>query len=181
MVGVLGAGQQEVRCVRNHFANIAEGRDLPPHHALDRRRVCQVEAQSVEECLLWPLETSWWGELDRRVDRAKEVVETGGCSNEAPRLLGGPAADLDAASRRVLRGLNFAFAYLDDILVASSSPEEHLDRLRLLFLRLHEYGVVINAAKCEFGVQSLTFIGHTITPYGIRPFHTKVEALMDCP
>lgn len=36
MDGVLGAGQEEVRRVRDHFADVAAGRDLPPHHALDR-------------------------------------------------------------------------------------------------------------------------------------------------
>lgn len=40
----------------------------------------------------------------------------------------------------VLRGLSFVFVYLDDILIASSSREEHLSHLRLLFGRLREHG-----------------------------------------
>ena len=43
----------------------------------------------------------------------------------------------------VLRGLHFCYAYLDDLLVASSSPQEHLKHLRLVFQRLHDCGVVI--------------------------------------
>ena len=51
----------------------------------------------------------------------------------------------------VLHGLNFCFAYIDDILVASSSPEEHREHLQVLFERLRTYSVVINPAKCVFG------------------------------
>ena len=36
----------------------------------------------------------------------------------------------------VLRGLDFCYAYIDDILIASSSQEEHLNHLRTLFQRL---------------------------------------------
>ena len=51
----------------------------------------------------------------------------------------------------ICRGLDFVFVYLDDILVASRSYEEHLQHLRALFRRLADQGLVINPAKCEFG------------------------------
>lgn len=35
----------------------------------------------------------------------------------------------------VVRGLNFCYAYLDDIIVASKTPEEHYEYLKLLFQR----------------------------------------------
>ncbi|CAI9720541.1 Hypothetical predicted protein [Octopus vulgaris] len=44
----------------------------------------------------------------------------------------------------VTRGLPFVYAYIDDILVASNSDEEHNQHLHLLFERLRKYGVVIN-------------------------------------
>jgi len=50
----------------------------------------------------------------------------------------------------VLEGLEFCYAYIDNILVASSSPEEHYKHLKILLRRLEEYGVVINSAKCVF-------------------------------
>ncbi|XP_064462471.1 uncharacterized protein LOC135373142 [Ornithodoros turicata] len=82
---------------------------------------------------------------------------------------------------QVLRGLDFAFAYLDDILVASNTEAEHHEHLRQLFARLQEYGVVINPNKCEFGVSSITFVGHTITPDDIHPLPGKVQAISDRP
>ncbi|GFX16685.1 retrovirus-related Pol polyprotein from transposon 297 [Trichonephila clavipes] len=41
----------------------------------------------------------------------------------------------------VLRGLNFVYAFIDEILVASSSEAEHIKHLRLLFQRLDQYGL----------------------------------------
>jgi cytoskeleton-associated protein 5 len=44
----------------------------------------------------------------------------------------------------VLRGLNFCCSYIDDILVASVSGEEHITYLQIIFERLREYSLVIN-------------------------------------
>ena len=56
----------------------------------------------------------------------------------------------------VTRGLEFAFVYIDDILVSSTDETEHLTHLRTLFQRLRENGLVVNLAKCEFGVNEGT-------------------------
>ncbi|KAJ8364454.1 hypothetical protein SKAU_G00132850 [Synaphobranchus kaupii] len=52
----------------------------------------------------------------------------------------------------VLRDMSFVFVYLDDILVASSSEGDHLTHLRDLFTRLSQHGLILNLAKCLFGV-----------------------------
>ena len=75
----------------------------------------------------------------------------------------------------VLRGLTFAYAYIDDFLIASASEEEHL---QLIFDRFKEYGVLLHPSKCELGVQ---FLGHTISSEGIRPSDTKVSAIREFP
>ncbi|BHF69275.1 hypothetical protein SprV_0301231800 [Sparganum proliferum] len=46
------------------------------------------------------------------------------------------------------RHLPFIFVYVDDVLVASSSEQEHLQHLRLIFERLSQFGVFINVSKC---------------------------------
>ena len=76
-----------------------------------------------------------------------------------------------------LRDMPFVFAYLDDILVASSSEEEHLTHLRDLFTRLSQHGLIINPAKCLFGVTSINFLGHLISKDGATPLPSKVEAI----
>ena len=62
----------------------------------------------------------------------------------------------------VLRGLHFTYAYIDDVLIASGSPEEHED---------HLYIKCINPAKCKFGASELEFLGHKVDKlkHGIRP------------
>ena len=81
----------------------------------------------------------------------------------------------------VLRGLPFAYAYVDDVLVASRTPDEHDHHLRTLFARFAEYGIVINPAKCQFGVSSLTFLGHVVDDHGISPLPDKVQAIHALP
>ena len=71
--------------------------------------------------------------------------------------------------------LNFTFVYLDDILVASSSPQEHVKHLNQLFEQLNQHGLIVNAAKCEFGKESIDFLGHHITNQGAIPLPSKVD------
>ena len=77
----------------------------------------------------------------------------------------------------VLHGLHFCYAYIDDLLIASSSAEEHKLHLRLV-LHLNEHGIVINPLKCEFGVTTLQFLGHQVDGVSINE---KVKAIQDFP
>ena len=79
----------------------------------------------------------------------------------------------------VVHDLDFVYSYLDDILIASASSEEHVTHLRLLLERFQKYQVRINPGKCVFGASSLTFLGHIISPEGISPLPEKVKALQD--
>ena len=81
----------------------------------------------------------------------------------------------------VLRGLHFAYNYVDDVLIASDPPETHLHHLHLVFSRLEERRIVINLHKCLFGVKELDFLGHHIDCNGITPLADKVKAIRDFP
>ena len=80
-----------------------------------------------------------------------------------------------------LRDMPFLFVYLDDVLVASSSEVEHLEHLRYLFTRLDQHGLIINPAKCLFGLPSIHFLGHLINKDGAAPLPSKVEAVSAFP
>ena len=82
---------------------------------------------------------------------------------------------------QVLRDLPFAYAYIDDVLIASTTREEHLEHLRAVFERLTAHGIIINPNKCVFGVSELDFLGHHIHRNGITPLQSKVQAVMDFP
>ena len=81
----------------------------------------------------------------------------------------------------VLQGLTCTFVYLDDILVASSSEQEHLQDIRSVCNRLQDPGLVIKLEKCLFGLKSLAFLGHQISHFGSTPLPSKVKAIEDFP
>jgi cleavage and polyadenylation specificity factor subunit 1 len=81
----------------------------------------------------------------------------------------------------VLQGLPFIFVYLDDILIASRSEAEHLTHLRMVLQRLQENGLVINPAKCIFGVPEIDFVGYRVNQNGTFPLPDKVNAIRNFP
>ncbi|CAH8466367.1 unnamed protein product [Schistosoma rodhaini] len=82
---------------------------------------------------------------------------------------------------QVVRGLPFVYVYIDDLLIASKDENEHLTHLKLLFEKLNEYGLTINLDKCEFGKQSLTFLGHLLDNQGIRPVPEETQIIKNYP
>ncbi|GBO27474.1 Transposon Ty3-I Gag-Pol polyprotein [Araneus ventricosus] len=79
----------------------------------------------------------------------------------------------------VFFGLDFVFAYLDDILVASSTEDEHSEHLKVVFSRLEQYGLRINLGKSVTGVNQLEFLGYMITPEGSKPLPEKVNVILN--
>ena len=82
---------------------------------------------------------------------------------------------------QALRGLSFVYTYIDDVLIASATPEEHLEHLHTVFERLTANGIVVNPNKCVFGVEELDFLGHHIDRKGITPLQGKVQTVLNFP
>lgn len=81
----------------------------------------------------------------------------------------------------VLFGLDFCFAYLDDVLIASKNEQDHLQHLKLVFERLSKFGLTINVSKCTFGVTEVSFLGHLVDASGCKPLPEKVEVIVNYP
>ena len=79
----------------------------------------------------------------------------------------------------VLRDVPATFAYIDDILVASKTADEHQQHLRLVFQRLQDHGLIVNRQKSVLGVPQLTFLGHDVSAAGISPPAARVAAIRD--
>jgi hypothetical protein len=78
-----------------------------------------------------------------------------------------------------LRGLDFCFGHLDDILVFSRSFEEHEQHLRALFDQLQRYVILINPAKCVFRAPEVTFLGYKVSAEGSQPLEERMTHLKD--
>jgi len=75
-------------------------------------------------------------------------------------------------------GLEFARAYIDDLLVISTSTlADHLDKLDQVLKRLQDAGLKVNASKSFFAREELEYLGYWITQEGIKPLSKKVEAI----
>ena len=77
----------------------------------------------------------------------------------------------------VLHGLHLVCANVDDVLIDSSSKEEHIKLVHNVFERFEKFGVVINTVKCEFGKSEINFLGHYINSVEISPSPSKVEVI----
>ena len=73
--------------------------------------------------------------------------------------------------------LSGVFVYLDDVLVASPTEEQHERDLRQLFGALLRFGLVLNVNKCTFGGRELELLSHSVSEQGIKPLPGKVEAV----
>ena len=64
---------------------------------------------------------------------------------------------------KVLVGLDFAFGYLDNILIHSPDVPTHLIHMRQLFQRLREAYLKLNREKCNFFKSHIQYLGHLIS------------------
>ncbi|CAN2390090.1 Retroviral aspartyl protease, partial [Pristimantis euphronides] len=69
--------------------------------------------------------------------------------------------------------------YLDDILVFSPDWESHIKHLRSVLQTLRKHSLLAKREKCEFGVQSVVFLGHVLTPDSISMDPAKVKAVLE--
>jgi hypothetical protein len=73
----------------------------------------------------------------------------------------------------------FVVVFIDDILIYSKNEEEHPEHLRIVLQRLRDHKLYAKFSKCEFWLDSVKFLGHTISKEGISVDPSKVQEVMD--
>ena len=67
----------------------------------------------------------------------------------------------------ILKDFNFAIAYLDDIIIFSKSPQEHLSHIRKVFEKLRSARLSMKMSKCNFFSKEIQYWGHILSATGI--------------
>ena len=77
--------------------------------------------------------------------------------------------------------LKYCIIYLDDIIIFSKTPEEHISRLHKVFQKLDEAGLHLKPDKCEFFKDRLEYLGCVVSSKGIETNPKKIAAILNWP
>ncbi|KAL2240185.1 UNVERIFIED_CONTAM: Retrovirus-related Pol polyprotein from transposon [Sesamum indicum] len=96
------------------------------------------------------------------------------------RLTNAPAAFMALMNKTLQPFLDqFVIVFIDDILIYSSSPEEHEQHLRTILQILREKQLYGKFSKCEFWMEEIAFLGHVVSKEGVQPDPAKVKAILE--
>ena len=91
----------------------------------------------------------------------------------------GLADIFQAEMGNLMATLEYVRAYIDDLLVITKgSLDDHLDKLKQVFIRLHDAGLKINATKSIFCVPETEYLGYILARDGIKPQPKKVQSIL---
>ena len=71
------------------------------------------------------------------------------------------------------------FVYLDDIIIVTSTFEEHLDWLRQVLQKIGDSGLTINREKCEFCCAEVRYLGFVVNRNGLQVDTDKVAPIVN--
>ena len=75
----------------------------------------------------------------------------------------------------------FVLVFVDDILVYSSSLQEHKQHLQVVFRILTDNKLSVKQSKCSFAQQSIGYLGYIISERGVSTDPEKVETIKKLP
>ena len=75
----------------------------------------------------------------------------------------------------------FAAAYLDDVVIHSTSWDDHVRHLHEILRRLGQAGLTVKPKKCQIAMSQCTYLGHVVGNGEVRPEESKVKAVEDFP
>jgi hypothetical protein len=73
----------------------------------------------------------------------------------------------------------FVVVLIDDILIYTKNLEDHAKHLHVVPQKLRDHHLYVKFSKCEFWLDTVKFLGHTISGNGISVDPSKVQEVMD--
>ena len=170
-------------CVDYRKLNSVTHRDAYPLPRID------ATLDSLSDCSLFTtldLASGYWQVEVAESDKEKTAFSTPQGHfefNVMPFGLTNAPATFQRLMECVLAGLSGeeCLIYLDDIIIFSSSFDDHLVRLTSVLQRLREAGLKLKPAKCHFAMQQVTYLGHVISADGVGPDSSKIAMVADYP
>ena len=77
--------------------------------------------------------------------------------------------------------LTYCLIYLDDVIVFSDMPDEHLQRMHVVFDCLCEHGLKLKPSKCEVFKSEINYLAHHVSRKGVLPLKKNLESIAQCP
>ena len=133
------------------------------------------------------LKSGYWQVPITERDKAKTAFRTSSGQlyefNQVSFGLCNAPATFSRLMDRVLSGLHWetCLFYLDNIIVFSSTWEEHLARLRQVFERLRHANLKLGAEKCTFAAKEVSYLGHRVTEEVLLPDSSILAAIREIP
>ena len=133
------------------------------------------------------LRSGYWQVEIKEEDKEKTAFQVGTMGfyefNRMPFGLCNSPSTLQRLMERCMGDLNLrdCLIYLDDIIIFSSTVEEHLQRLEAVFSHLSQHNLKLKASKCEFLKSKVTYLGHVVSEAGIETDPEKTEAIKTWP
>jgi hypothetical protein len=76
---------------------------------------------------------------------------------------------------------NGCMPYIDDVIIYSKTFKEHITKLEEFFQKLEKANFFLKLRKCEFLMEQMEFLGHTVTTEGMKPSTSKTDAIRNLP
>ena len=77
--------------------------------------------------------------------------------------------------------LTYCLIYLDDVIVFSEMPEEHLWRMCVVFDHLQEHSLKLKPSKCDVFKSEINYLAHHVSQKGVLPLKKNLESIAQCP
>ncbi|CAB1103024.1 unnamed protein product [Ectocarpus sp. CCAP 1310/34] len=81
----------------------------------------------------------------------------------------------------VIKNLRGVASYLDDLIVFAETSTAHVATIRSLLEKFRLHHLILTPPKATIGPTEAEFLGHSISPDGVRPNGDKVAALTNTP
>ena len=79
----------------------------------------------------------------------------------------------------ILKNFPFTIAYLDNIIIFSKTPQEHLSHISMVFEKLKSANLSRKKSKCSFFSKEIQYLGHILSATGIKPLPAKTHTIQN--